>query len=239
MTKGMSKLLASIERDAAYSDLKDSLSSQIENGKLSGSDVWKRIVRGVVNAMAKVDKLDMDAEINAECLVMIEDIATYGRSSYPWMVAKMLLIVAWSHLFNELYDSEVGTVGFKYDQQRFTDEKKACLALLLKCKQPPITLQRLSEILLKQPYKNISKLFHAYRKVVSVGAMSADESASYMDEELEASDSMITSKANLSRWESEIIGPDQQGSDADIWLEESDSTSLADTGPMKRPLNSA
>ncbi|KAK1443740.1 hypothetical protein BgAZ_206160 [Babesia gibsoni] len=230
----MSALLASVERDDGHEELLTSLAKEFKELDSADKPVYKRVVMGVIANMEKIEALDASDKLDSNSLAMLQDIAGYGRFSYPWKLTKMVLIVTWNHLFDELYEKETVNGAYCYDEQQYHDEKRKLLTTLSRLEQPPITLQRFTEIPLKQPYKNVWKLFHAYCKVLTVGTVPEDCTLPCSEEFSEA---MQKALENYSVWEQDIVLNEEPVWDDRLCNEDLEDGSVGEEDSGKRSLD--
>ncbi|GIX63706.1 uncharacterized protein BcabD6B2_31410 [Babesia caballi] len=223
MYHGPSKLIRAVERNDEFKQLQEELTNELNAGGTEGGPAYRRVVEGTAAALAPAKFPESTVSLSAECVILLEDIAKFGRDVYPWPVVKLLLLVVWTQLFDEVYELEESTTGSMLDKNEFAEERRACLATLTDVHHPPITLQRLCEIPLKQPYLAISKLLHAYRKVALVralmprtGVKPAEAAAS--SSEGEESANMKAVVEALCTWANVLDRPGTREWEDDAWL---------------------
>nr|BAN65012.1 hypothetical protein [Babesia bovis] len=172
MLKLESLLWKAVPRDEELEKLQGDLKG---GPKETSGELYRRIVERTADAVCQADVLDSPVELNTESVLMLEDIAATGTCRYPWPVVKVLLLVVWSRLFDQIYEQEKQCSTDSMDSMDYAEERRSLLATLNKFECEPLTLQRLCEIPINQPYKRVDNLMHAYRRVLLVRQMLPEE----------------------------------------------------------------
>ncbi|CDR94073.1 hypothetical protein, conserved [Babesia bigemina] len=242
MLRRFTRLIRAVERDQNFVQLQYSLLQEFEADPEHGGPAFRKVVEGAISALSTIKSPDAPAKLNAECVLLLEEVATYCRTAYPWPLVKLLLLVVWSHAFDELYEMEQAFTGTIYSKQEYYEERRAALELLFNFRKPPMTLQRLAEIPLRQTYMTVSKLVHAYRKVMLVRPLTDKEVGvqfSLTSEPSEEADmeALKPVEAALSSWFEVIKDPRGYQWHDDYWLGFWETKPEEEPpGPVKRPL---
>ncbi|GFE54919.1 PPP4R2, putative [Babesia ovis] len=234
-----STLVKAVRRDEVFTKLQKDLKSEMESENPQERPIYRKVVHKTIEVLSEVDATDSPVELSPECVLMLEDIAANGTCYYPWPVAQLLLLVVWSRLFDQLYQQECDDAAM--DPVDYAEERRALLALLVKFDHEPLSLQRLSEIPIKQPYQKLAKLMHAYRKIILIRPMLPEETlnARTISCPTEALDADMLQKASaaIESWSQALDNPLKHAWDEDAWMGLWDpDESTADLGPTKRPL---
>ncbi|GBE60741.1 PPP4R2, putative [Babesia ovata] len=242
MQRGACRLVKAVDRDQTFVELQYNILKEFEEDPEHSGPTFRKIVAGAISALSGVKSPESPVELNAECVVMLEDIAAFCRKAYPWPLVKLLLLVVWSHAFDEVYELEQSRTGKVQNKEEFCEERRLSLSLLSDFESPPLTLQRLTEITLRQPYTTVSKLVHAYRKSVLVRPLTEAEVGTKFaltSEPSEADDIEVMRpvEATLSSWAMLLQKPIAYQWDEDIWLGLWESKPVEESsGAIKRPL---
>ncbi|ORM41748.1 uncharacterized protein BXIN_2823 [Babesia sp. Xinjiang] len=235
-----SKLLQTVQRDQEFTKLQTELKNEFESDISVGGPVFRRVVENTFAAIENADTGESPVELNAECIVMLEDIAKTGRCAYPWPIVKLLLLVVWSRLFDEVYASETANGDVLVEPKDYSDERCYCLSILAAFEREPLTLQRLAEIPINQPYTKVGKLMHAFRKVIQVREMLTKETdkagGNFCPEEIKESDIIKRTMDVIAYWGKTLENPLRHTWDDDLWLGLWDSSDTTQPVQTKRPL---
>uniref|UniRef100_A0A3B0N3X6 PPP4R2, putative n=1 Tax=Theileria annulata TaxID=5874 RepID=A0A3B0N3X6_THEAN len=119
------KALDEIGIDEEYWKLKSDLLKEFTSKEdcVPGA-AYKQILNGVLDVLSQYEDIDKEVKLNKECFIVIEDIATTGRCRYPWKVVKMLIVVVYNKLFDELYQSNRASKGVQNSATTGTDSSE-------------------------------------------------------------------------------------------------------------------
>ncbi|AFZ79547.1 hypothetical protein BEWA_023960 [Theileria equi strain WA] len=221
-----SRVFEAIGKDDAYFELKSRLYDDF-NSEDSEGKAYSHVLNGVIDVLKRADSIDHNVDINSECKILIEDVATSGLCRYPWEVVKLLLLVIWGHVFDEVREYENANNEEEDDFERYEHEKRESLARLLEFDLPPFTLQRLCEIPLNQPYRALHKIFNAYRKLFNVRNIEYEPVCIPKFVKLE--DFKLNKVySNLDKWDEQLETSFRPQWSQDIWIDCSSDDSSSD-----------
>ncbi|KEP62130.1 UNVERIFIED_CONTAM: hypothetical protein HHA_265440 [Hammondia hammondi] len=103
-------------------------------------------------------------DVPQEGIDVLKEIARTGQCRYPWSIVKMVIAAKMEHVFTDLAKSRVKRrLAFDWMTAR-----NLCCCQVMQLRRPPVTVQRLCEVLLRPTYANTEKLFFAVRKLLLV-----------------------------------------------------------------------
>ncbi|PHJ24504.1 ppp4r2 [Cystoisospora suis] len=103
-------------------------------------------------------------ELPQEGLDVLKEIARTGSCRYPWGVVKIVLAAKAEQVFAEMAKSK-GKKRVSFD---WVTARNLCCYQIMQFNKPPLTVQRLCELLLRPMYGVLEKFFFAVRKVLLV-----------------------------------------------------------------------
>eukprot|EP00375_Theileria_parva_P002482 XP_765160.1 hypothetical protein [Theileria parva strain Muguga] len=108
------KVLDEIGIDEEFLKLKSDLLNEFtsKGGCVPGA-AYKQILNGVLNILIQYKDIESNVKLNRECYILIQHIATTGKCRFPWKVVKMLIIVIYNKIFDELYQSNKNSTSLQ------------------------------------------------------------------------------------------------------------------------------
>ncbi|KYF45433.1 PPP4R2 [Toxoplasma gondii ARI] len=103
-------------------------------------------------------------DVPQEGIDVLKEIARTGQCRYPWSIVKMVIAAKMEQVFTDLAKSRVKR-RLAFD---WTTARNLCCCQVMQLRRPPVTVQRLCEVLLRPTYANTEKLFFAVRKLLLV-----------------------------------------------------------------------
>ncbi|KAF8819172.1 hypothetical protein IE077_001517 [Cardiosporidium cionae] len=138
----------------------------------SQREIYKLTLKGLVEFAslycARKENIHNRLHVTDDCMIAIKDVAKSAFCKYPWCVLKVVLIARLQEVCHTLYEHCRDYSVEDVDLYTFISTLESLTLCLLQLIYPPVTLQRLCEILVSSPYRNIEKLMACIRKLVTV-----------------------------------------------------------------------